>query len=75
MKEFNINDKTEREVICIRNEDNKFIGVDGSILLLEIGQTYTVKSLNVSGSHTEVEVKEYPYIFFDSGCFAEKGGD
>ena len=72
---MNIFDSSVREVVCVSNKDNKFIGCDENSPLLEIGKIYTVADVDVYGWHTEVKLEEFPNIVFNSTCFEEKGGD
>ena len=71
---MNIRDYSQREVVCVDNEDNNFFGCDTNSPLLEVGKTYTVVDVEVHSWHTEVELKEFPKIMFNSVCFEEKGG-
>lgn len=71
---MNIRDYSEREVVCVANEDNKFFSCDTNSPLLKAGATYTIANIDVHGWHTEVELKEFPGVVFNSVCFAEKDG-
>ena len=68
---MNIKDYSEREVICISNQDNNFFSCDVNSPMLEVGATYTVVNLYVYGWYTEVELKEFPGVVFNSVCFKE----
>lgn len=72
---MNIRDCSTREVVCINNENNNFFGCDENSPLLEIGKTYTIVDVDVHSWHTEIELKEFPDIKFNSVCFEEKGGE
>lgn len=65
----------EREIVCVCNENNNFFGCDKNSPLLEVGKTYTVVNIDIHSWHSEVELKEFPNIMFNSICFDEKGGD
>jgi hypothetical protein len=71
---FDIKNHSKRKVVCISNTDNHFFGCDSNSPLLKVGKTYTVVNVDVHGWHTEVELKEFPNIMFNSCCFDEKGG-
>lgn len=69
---MNIKNMTPREVVCIRNENNNFFDCDKNSNMLEVGKTYTLRKMNVYNWYTEVELKEFPDILFNSVCFEEK---
>ena len=71
---MNINNCSEREVVCVRNEDNHFFACDSNSPLLEVGKTYNVVNVDVHSWHTQIELEEFPNIVFNSVCFEEKGG-
>lgn len=71
MREIDIYDSSEREVTCVSNKDNKFFACDENSPLLEVGKTYTVVNVIVHSLHTEIEIKEFPNILFNSVCFCE----
>lgn len=68
-KEFNIHNKTPREVICIRNDDNVYGGEDGK--LLEVGAIYHVDGVEVHDWFTVVYITEFPALGFNSVLFEE----
>ena len=72
MQEFNIRDCSKREVVCVSNKDNDFFACDSNSPLLEVGKNYTVVNVIVHGWHTEIVIKEFPNILFNSVCFCEK---
>jgi hypothetical protein len=65
---------SERQVVCVSNEDNNFFSCDSNSPLLEVGKIYTVIDVAVHSWHTEIELKEFPNTLFNSVCFKEKGG-
>lgn len=72
---MNVRDYSERKVVCVHNKDNGFFGYDSNSPLLEVGATYTVVDLYVYSWYTEVKLKEFPNVVFNSVCFEEIGGD
>lgn len=68
---MNIRDCSERKIICTSNEDNNFFGCDKNSPLLEVGKTYTVIGITIHSWHSEVELKEFPNVVFNSVCFEE----
>ena len=68
---MNIWNSSKRDVVCVRNEDNKFFGCDENSPMLEVGKTYTVEEVDVHGWHTEVYLKEIPDVPFNSVLFEE----
>lgn len=69
---MDINNRSEREVVCIENKDNNFFSCDSNSPLLEIGKTYNVVNVDVHSYHAQIELKEFPNIVFNSVCFEEK---
>ena len=69
---MDINNRSEREVVCIENKDNHFFFCYSNSPLLEIGKTYNVVNVDVHSYHTQIELKEFPNIVFNSVCFEEK---
>lgn len=73
-RKININDYSQRKVICVGNGNNNFFSCDRNSPLLDIGKIYNVVSINVYSWHTEIRLKEFPDIPFNSVCFNEIGG-
>ena len=72
--EFNIRDNRVREVVCVSNKDNEFRAVDENSPLLEVGKTYTVIQVDMYDWYTDVILKEFPNVRFNSVCFNEVRG-
>ena len=72
---MDIYNSSVREVVCVSNKNNGILACDENSPLLEVGKFYTVKSIEVYGYKTEVEVEEFPNIKFNSNCFKEKADD
>lgn len=68
---MDIKNCAERKIICVKNEDNHFFPCDRNSPLLEVGKTYNVVNVDVHGWHTQVELKEFPSVLFNSVCFEE----
>ena len=68
---MNIKNHSERKVVCVKNEDNQFFSCDKNSPLLEVGKTYNVVNVDVRSWHTQIELKEFPSVVFNSVCFDE----
>lgn len=60
-----------RKVVCIRNNDSNFFHLNGDSSLLVVGNEYTVVDVDVHSWHTRVELKEFPFKWFNSVLFEE----
>ena len=68
---MDIYDKSERQVVCVSNKNNHFYDCDKNSPLLTVGEKYTVMDVDVCSWHTEVWLKEFPDVEFNSVCFEE----
>ena len=68
---MNIWNSKPRKVKCINNKDNKFYNCDENSPLLIVGETYTLKYIEVHSWLTEVWLEEFPGVEFNSSCFEE----
>lgn len=69
---MNIFDTTERSIICISNEDHGMCHVcKANADKLVVGEIYTLDDLVVYDWHTDVYLKEFPGLKFNSVLFEE----
>jgi len=68
---FDIFNRKERKVVCIRNDKDGMMVASENHHLLEIGKEYTVADVEVHSWHTIVRLKEFPNKEFNSVVFAE----
>lgn len=69
--EFDIFNVMPRQIICTRNEDNKFFGCDKNSPKLTIGKIYNYEYSIIHSSYTEIFLEEFKNIPFNSVCFSE----
>lgn len=67
---MDIFNNNERWIRCIRN-DKEVIGHSDSNHLLDIGKAYYVVDIDVHSWYTEVLLKEFPGMWFNSVLFEE----
>lgn len=68
---FDIFNSEERKVVCVSNKDHNFFSSDDNAPLLTIGEQYTVSEVEIYSWHTDVYLKEFPGVHFNSVCFEE----
>lgn len=68
--EFDIHKNKEREVLCIRNDSDVWACGENSHLLT-IGEKYIVDCVMIDAWSTEVYLREFPGIPFNSVLFEE----
>lgn len=71
---MNIHNDEMREIRCIRN-DCDVMGYSKNNHLLEIGKIYHFDWMEVFDWCTDVHLKEFPGMSFNSVLFEEIGGD
>lgn len=59
----------EREIRCVRNDNNTTDSRYNH--LLEVGKIYHVECVDVHSWHTDVYLREFPNMNFNSVLFAE----
>jgi hypothetical protein len=67
---MDIFNRNERDIRCIRN-DKTVMGGSKWNHLLEVGKIYHIDFLDVRSWHTDVYLKEFPGMWFNSVLFEE----
>ena len=72
---MNIFDRTERSIVCISNKD---LGMDherrANADKLVVGEIYTLDDVVVEDWYSDVYLKEFPDLYFNSVLFEEIEG-
>lgn len=61
----------ERRVVCVSNEDPSTLWCKKNAPMLTVGETYTVRDIDVHSWHTIVYLREFPGVGFNSVLFEE----
>ena len=67
---LNIFNSKPRWIVCCKNHHNPW-GTRNANTKLVIGETYKLKSIDVHGFFTLIELEEFPGIYFNSVLFEE----
>lgn len=68
---LNIHNENERKILCVSNHTDGMMMSCSNHHLLEVGKVYTLIDLVVHDSYTEVYLKEFPDLEFNSVVFDE----
>lgn len=71
IKGLEIENKAQRAVVCNRIPSDNFFGWNSNKNLLKLGRVYHIDHLVVHKCNTEVFLKEFPDVPFNSVCFGE----